>query len=297
MDIDGVAGGRHGDPSGGESSLRSIVRILASLGSLALFSSMLYYFGWVHTAAQARYFGFDSTFYDMSSADYTIRSTSAALPSFAAGVVIVLASICLTDALNVRLAPGSRARRTIIRALSVGGIGLVLAGVLGLPGTSQSPSIWPATTLIVGGGLTCVGLALSDARMKRAVMIAALLLAVVGAFHAVRVYAMSTGFARAKESALEMDRTAIIQIYATSDPQLLPLGSVQRTVLTTESGEIVYRYDCLHLLDRIGDRLLLVPHGYSSDANRRVVYVVDVDVVRVDFDVRYVARNEQPPCG
>lgn len=43
-------------------------------------------------------------------------------------------------------------------------------------------------------------------------------------------------------------------------------------------------------------RALPVEAPYSTDANRRVVFVVDIDQVRVDFDVRYVERNENPPC-
>jgi hypothetical protein len=111
------------------------------------------------------------------------------------------------------------------------------------------------------------------------------------------VYATSTGRARAEQSAKEMDSTAIIRIYSVHDPQFLRVSSLRRSVVTNEAGETLFRYDCLHLLDRVGDQLFLVPHGYSSDANRRVVFVVDVDDVRVDFDVRYVERNEAPPCN
>ena len=111
-----------------------------------------------------------------------------------------------------------------------------------------------------------------------------------------RVYATSTGRDRAERSAEEMDGTAIVTVYATEDPELLRVGSLRRDTRVSETGATLYLYSCLHVLDRIGDRLFLVPHGYSTNASRRVLYIVDRDVVRIDVDARYVERGEEPPC-
>jgi len=269
---------------------------LGSLGSVAVLSALLYYFGWVHTAAQAKYFGFDSTFYDMSSADYTIRSTGAALPAVAVGVIVLLGVAVGLDELVARLAD-ERRRRLIVRCTLPLGVLLVVLGVIGLVDSGSRLPAWPAMALLGGSLLAAVGVILGRARRRTWVLLAIGLLGLVGAFDAIRVYATTVGIERAERSALEMDSTALVRVYASEDPQLLVVGSLVRDVLTSESGQTIYRYDCLHLLDRIGQQLFLVPHGYSTDANRRVVYVVDVDDVRVDIDARYVERRETPPCS
>ena len=61
-----------------------------------------------------------------------------------------------------------------------------------------------------------------------------------------------------------MDGTAIVTVYATEDPELLRVGSLRRDTRVSETGATLYLYSCLHVLDRIGDRLFLVPHGYST---------------------------------
>ena len=268
----------------------------ASLGSVAVLSALLYYFGWVHTAAQAKYFGLDSTFYNLSSADYTLRSVGAALPTFAVGIIIVFVVVLGIDALD-RHVTSSEARQAIVLSTVATGSILLVVGVVALVLEESLLTAWPAILLLTGAALGGTGVVLSRLKRRASMLAAVVLLAVVGAFHSVRVYATTTGRDRAERSALEMDATPIVSVYAAEDPELLRVGSVRRFVRVSETGATLYRYDCLHVLDRIGDQLFLVPHGYSTNADRRVLYVVDRDVVRIDVDVRYLERGEDPPCS
>ncbi len=268
---------------------------VASIGSFAFLSALLFYFGWVHTAAQAQYFGFDSTFYDLSSTDYTLRSVSAALPAFAAGAMIAAGR---DDPLRPRGRRPSRPGDPTARELrgAARRSHAVVLGVVRL-GADQSTDPAQAVLLLAGGGLLVGGALLGDLHRRHLVVGVAALLVAAGSFQAVRSLASATGRARAEDSALEVDSTSLVRVFADGDLHLTRVGSLVVTALVGNDGTTTYVYDCLHVLDRIGDRLFLVPHGYSTRANRRVVYVVEMDAVRVDVDaaVRRATRSPAVP--
>ena len=135
-------------------------RVAASVGSVAVLSSLLFYFGWVHTAAQAKYFGLDSTFYDLSSAEYTLRSVGAALPSFAAGTLLMTLVFLGVDALDRHLTSSERRHAVVVSTISAGSILLVI-GVVALILSGSSLTVWPAVLLLVGASLAGTGLVLS----------------------------------------------------------------------------------------------------------------------------------------
>lgn len=294
IDSDSAGAAQVGDAADTGRTMQWLLRAAASVGSVALLSTLLFYFGWVHTAAQAKYFGFDSTLYDLSSTEYTLRSVSTALPSLAVATLVMLGLTVIYDRIDSRLVEPVRRRRTSSAAVVVGVLSVVFG--VGLLSGDQSTNATPAILLLAGSALLAGGALLSDTRRRLLLVAVAALLAVAGAFQAVRAFASTTGRARAEESALEMDSTALLRVFSAEELQLTKVGSLRASVSVDDDGGKTYVYDCLHLLDRIGARYFLVPHGYSRQANRRIVYIVDVEAVRIDVDARYLERREAPPC-
>ena len=211
-------------------------------GRFAFLSALLFYFGWVHTAAQAQYFGFDSTFYDLSSTDYTLRSVSAALPAFATGAIIALAATILYDRVDAALVDRAIRRRVSSVVLLVGAIAVVL-GVVRL-GADQSTDPAQAVLLLAGGGLLVGGALLGDLHRRHLVVGVAALLVAAGSFQAVRSLASATGRARAEDGALEVDSTSLVRVYADGDLHLTRVGSLVVTALVGNDGTTTYVYDC-----------------------------------------------------
>jgi hypothetical protein len=115
-------------------------------------------------------------------------------------------------------------------------------------------------------------------------VMASLGLVVVGAFAFVTVYAGRTGAERAMQYNREVGHLAHLTIFS-DDPLDLPeTQGIHVEVLHHQGSAPSYRYDCVDLLVRMADTLLVVPTNYATDGRRQAIYTVDVRSVHVSFN-------------
>ncbi len=120
---------------------------------------------------------------------------------------------------------------------------------------------------------------------------------VVGAFAWVHIYARTAGVERAREITMETQGLADLLVYSREPLPLFAVHDVRMTLLNENGpGPVVFRYQCLKLLTPFNDTLFVVPDDYALDGNARVVYVIDANAVRLDFDGRQMATGQAAEC-
>ncbi len=274
-----------------------------SLGSTiiapaTLLSTLLFYFGYVSSRAQYRYFGLDVDTVGLSTQDYVMRSPQALLVPLLT-LTLGGAALLLVH-LAVRRHPPPRA--AVHTLLAVGALAL-LGGVV-LVATYAQVGTWSAyplvTPLLLAGGSAGALYALRlpgapallgptdvEGRALRRGVLALALVAIVGClFWATATIAEWSGLGNGMRTARHLDRLPPV-VLDTRERLFLTDGIVEETSLPKEEGNhFRYRYRGLRLLVQGDGRLFLVPDTWSASASTIVVPMDDS--VRVRF--RFVNR-------
>lgn len=271
-----------------------------SLGSTiiapaTLLSTLLFYFGYVSSRAQYRYFGVDVDTVGLSTQDYVMRSPQALLVPLLA-LTLGGAGLLLVH-LAVRRHPPPRAA---VRGVLVAAVVTVLAGGV-LIATYAQVGDWPAyplvTPLLLAAGSAGVLWAMrlpgapsflaptdADGRALRRGILALALVAIVGClFWATATVAEWTGLGNGMRTARNLDRLSPV-ILDTRERLFLTDGIVEETALPVGDGsQFRYRYRGLRLLIEGDGRLFLVPETWSEHASTIVVPLDDSVRVRFQF--------------
>ncbi len=295
-------------PAATADRLAPLVKVVTEIGSLAaLFTALLYYFGWARSEAQARAFGADAGVFDMSTADYLLRSIDVLfIPVF-----MLLVACYLGVRVHRRLtapgraaAPASRAgpepappapRGSAVRCARllrlswlipvVIGMPLALAslfGVLGDLGSTTFP-LWVAIGIVgttYGAVLHRTVQGRPPPSLGTIALIAALL--AVTLFWTAERFARMTGAAMADEiKAAPADHLARVTVYSVRRLHL-STDRVRETPTPGPEPGYGYRYDGLFLLQRSGDKYFLLSDGWA-DGQGRLVVLPDSDSIRLEF--------------
>jgi hypothetical protein len=263
-----------------------------------LLSTLLFYFGYVSSRAQYRYFGLDIDTVGLSTQDYVMRSPQALL------VPLLAISLGGAALLLVHLAVRRRPPPVVVvRALLVVSVAAVLVGVVLIGGYAAfggwAPYALVTPLLLAAGsggvlyatrlpGAPALFSAVSEeTRTLRRGLLAFALVAIIGClFWATATVAEWTGLGNGMRTARNLDDLAPV-ILDTQDRLFLTDGIVKETALpASEEARFRFRYRGLRLLIQGDGALFLVPERWSpSDSTLRVP--LD-DSIRVQF--RFVNR-------
>jgi hypothetical protein len=271
------------------------------IAPITVLTALLFYFGYVSSRAQFRYFGLDVDTIGLSTNDFVMRSPQVLLVPL---LVVALAAMALfLGHVWVRRHPPSP--RTVGRSMAVAllvlGAGLVLLlGYAWFGHWLPYPLVTPA---LLGAGTAALTYLLwlpsapgwlqrsadDRARWVRPAMTAmALVVVATCLFWATATLAEWTGRGNAKQTARQLDELPAV-ILDTPERLFLTDGIVEETALPAETDAgFRFRYRGLRLLIQGEGQMFLVPDRWSP-SNSTLVVPMD-GTVRVQF--RFV--NQAP---
>ncbi len=264
-----------------------------------LLSTLLFYFGYVSSRAQYRYFGVDVDTVGLSTQDYVMRSPQALLVPLLA-ISLGGAGLLLLHA-AVRRHPPSVGTVRVLLAVSAATltIGLVLIGAFAVFGSWWAYPLVTPLLLAAGSAGALYALRLpgappllgrgdpEGAGLRRGVLAFAAIAIVTCLFWATATLAEWSGSGNGMRTARHLDQLAPV-ILDTRERLFLTDGIVRETALPTgEEDRFRFRYRGLRLLVHGDDKLFLVPNKWSS-SNSTLVVPLDGSV-RVQF--RFVNRE------
>lgn len=258
------------------------LRLLTAFGSpIALVTTLMLYFGWVRSEAQAREFGADASVFEMSGQELVLRSVDILF------VPVIL--LMLLALLAMRLDPWLRGHARWIApplryAWVLVPLGLVLRGLTGEVGDALLP-LW----VFLGIGGTAYGALLrrhgtgdDPAPVRFGSVVVVVLLLTVVLFWQTERWAQLSGRALADE--LKADIATELQPVTlfTADRLHTDAGGVTESSIDGTDAAFNFRYDGLYLLQRSGGKYFLLSDGWSAGEGRLVV-VPDTDAARLEF--------------
>ncbi|MEV4641157.1 hypothetical protein AB0J80_27825 [Actinoplanes sp. NPDC049548] len=258
--------------------------MISVVSPVAVGTVLLFYFGWVRTKTEAAALGYDSKILEFTTADYVLRSINVLSLPVVAVLVLMLIVLHAHRWLIVRLGPTGRMRLayTLLRSWL---FSLVLVTVLvQLTPSLITPALPPILTCAVGFALYGDYLRASVRPGRRwslairLVMGALLVLAVIADTERL-ARAMGEGFAQSV--AADQGQLTAVEVYSAKDFFL-----TVPNVTTTRAGgtDTVYRfhYSGLRLLQRTGDKYLLINDGWTRETGR-VLLLRDSGDIRLEF--------------
>lgn len=267
-----------------------VLRLLAHVGSpIALATSLLLFFGWTRTRAEARTFGYDVSVTGMSAQDFVLKSV---LILYVPVLILLIAAIGLAwlHAQAIRIAQGNTGVR---RALAWFAEALVTSWPIWLVLGVFAVLFLPPLRLFAIPALLTVALVSimygDHLRSRlhrrdrlpsamRTLLIATLLLAV---FWDTERVAGAVGSAYASQIA--SDPRQLVAVTVSSPKRLgIAVPGIVESKLTAADSAYPYRYDGLRLLQVSGGRYFLISQDWST-ANRRVLVIKITDPYRVEF--------------
>jgi hypothetical protein len=274
---------RGGDRDGAGLSER-FKTVLSVASPLAVGTVLLFYFGWVRTKTEAAALGYDSKILEFTTADYVVRSINVlSLPVVA---VLVLALIVLRAHrwLTIRLGPAGRLRLAHVLLRSwlfwlVVGVFLVLF----LPSVA-TPALPPVLTCAVASGLYGDHLRATvepDRRWSLAVRIVVIALLVIAVIADTERLARAMGEGLATSVVADPGQLAAVELYSAKD-LALAVPNVTATRVGQPDAAYRFHYSGLRLLQRSGDKYLLINDGWTRETGR-VLLLRDSADIRLEF--------------
>ena len=260
-----------------------------------LLSTLLFYFGYVSSRAQYRYFGLDVDTVGLSTQDYVMRSPQALLVPLLA-ISLGGAGLLLVHLAVRRHPPPATAVRVLLVVAVLGLLGgLVLVGGYAAFGDWAAYPLVTPLLLAAGSAGVLYGMRLpgapaflqaADAEslgLRRGVLAFALVAIVGCLFWATATVAEWSGLGNGMRTARNLDRLAPV-ILDTQERLFLTDGIVKETALPAAEGDrFRFRYRGLRLLIQGDGTLFLVPNRWSPSDSTLMVPLDDS--VRVQFRV------------
>lgn len=288
---------------GGPSAFEHVSRWLgvgsSVIAPVTLLTTLLFYFGYVSSRAEFRYFGLDVDTIGLSTNDFVMRSPQVLLVPLLV-VALIGVSLLLAHARIRRHPPTARAvGRSMSCALVVLAVGLIL--LLGYPWFGRWAPYAVVTPSLLGAGTAALAYLFwtptAPAWLRRSgddrarwvrpgVTALALVVVATSMFWATATLAEWTGRGNAMATARHLDELPAV-ILDTTHRLYLTDGIVEETALPNEDPEgFRFRYRGLRLLIHGEGQLFLVPDQWSA-SNSTLVVPFDSSV-RVQF--RFVNR-------
>lgn len=261
---------------------------------VTLLSALLFYFGYVSSRAQYRYFGVDVDTIGLSTRDYVMRSPQALLVPL---LVIALggAVLLLVHLLVLRRPPDA----ALLRACLVAGWLALVAGLgllFGYPLVGSWPPYGLVTPLVLaaGVGLVAYALHLDPAHRARPAgappwvrpsgFALAVLVVATCLFWTTATVAEWSGRGTAMRTARQLDALPSVILDTRERLYLTDDQIIEETALPAADGQTFrYRYRGLRLLIQGDDRMFLVPERWSPSNSTLLVELDDSVRVRFQF--------------
>jgi hypothetical protein len=265
---------------------RDALRLIATVGSpIAIGTGPLFYFGWVRASVQAERLGYDTSILDWSIQDYILRSINVLYIPLVALLLLMLLLVWLHQRLVVpRLEDKKLA--WVPGGLKASWIGWVLAAALLVAVVPPLRRVAIPVCLTLALLCALYGEALErqinkQARMALAAMALILVLLAFAVFWDAERVARTIGEGWADDIAANPRQLVAVTIYSPKDLEIDARGVVE-TRLTEPDSAYRYRYDGFRLLQRSGDRYLLISELWDA-GSRRVIVLRDTDAIRMEF--------------
>jgi hypothetical protein len=281
-----------------------LARIASLLAPTTFITGLLFYFGYVTSGAQYRYFGLTQQVLGFSSQDYLLRSIEALYAPLIAlflGAAVIGWGHSLIVAYLTRGAKPRHVRRAR-RQVQVGALALVILGVLlcsrGVVGIvipriaiteaiATTPLSLGSGVLLVAYGRYLAGRFGQPAWLRRmlsprldhllAVVVGALVLLTV--FWAVNSYAVAYGQTEGRRLASSLTELPAV-VLESKDERSIGYNSLVFEEVPDQP--FPFRYSELRLLYASNDKYFLIPEQWSAE-DGRVLVVTDDDSIRLQL--------------
>jgi hypothetical protein len=279
------------DNSASSSSMGSVgnaLRLVATIGSpIAIASGLLFYFGWVRASVQARQLGYDTAILDWSVQDYILRSILVMFIPLMALAALMLLLIWLHQRLVLPMVDSGRLATWLPRGLR--GSWLLWASVAvvlslftaSLSGIIVSAAITLALLCALYGDLLERRLT-GSTRTSSAAKVLILVLLAFAVFWNVERLANIVGEEYAAQITANPRQLLAVTVYSPKSLELHVPGVVE-TKLGNPDSAYRYRYDGLRLVQRSGNRYLLMSEQWNAQATR-IIVLRDTDTIRMEFN-------------
>jgi hypothetical protein len=263
------------------------LRLIATIGSpIAIATGLLFYFGWARASVQARQLGYDTAILDWSVQDYILRSILVLFIPLMLLVALMLLLTWLHQRLVLPMADSGRLATWLPRALRGAWLLWVTVAVTLSVLAAPLSGILVATAVTVS--LLCSLYAdLLERRLTgrtRTSSVAEALVLVLLAFavfwEAERL-ANLVGKAYATQITANPRQLLAVTVYSSKSLEIHVQG-VAETKLSNPQSAYRYRYDGLRLVQRSGDRYLLMSEHWDARTSR-IIVLRETDATRMEF--------------
>lgn len=292
------------EPVANDPSLRRTLQLVGTVVAPTTFiTSLLFYFGWVRTAAQASRMGLDTTILGYSTQDYVLRSIRSMFVPLTVGLLLVVAGLWVHTGVSGevarrRTADEPRGLRPLRRAawaavgagLACAAVGLYDQVVPDLPTNLRGPLCFSAAVVLLSYAIFLLRGPLArpaetDRRTERWVgaartTIVGLLLA-LSLFWSVSDYAKTVG--RRLGDRILSGQAGLPSVVVYSPRRLyLDFNGVTETALDGTDGAYRFRYEGLQFLERTGGRYFLRP-ATAEPTQRVTIVLLEADAPQLQF--------------
>jgi hypothetical protein len=276
-----------------------------------LIVGLLYYFGYIRSAALYTYFGLDLYALDLTSQDYLLRGVDALYVPLVSLLLIILGIVWTRRFLGRVVARSTHRRRLRVAAYCLAAFGgtIFLVGVLGI--VVPDAALPLMTPLSIGLGVVLASLGVSHLLRSNSDNTRTSLtdlerpLGIVGSRHSSRSqppdrasfvllsgvvvlslfwtaneYAQAYGRGRAETLSLQLTERPSV-IVDTRDRLLPDAPRITETALEA-TGTYRYRYRGYRLLAQSDDTIFLIPEAWTPTSGA-ILAVPDNDLVRLQF--------------
>lgn len=265
----------------------SALRLVATVGSpIAIVTGLLFYFGWVRATVQARRLGYDTAILDWSIQDYMLRSILVLFIPLMALVAFMLLLTWLHQRLVLPMVDSGRLAPWLPRGLR--GSWLLLAAAAIFLSLFAAPLSGIVIPIAVTLALLCALYGdLLERRLTgrpRTVSAAKVLILVLLAFAVfwdVERLASVVGEGYAAQITANPRQLLAVTVYSPKSLEIYVPG-VTETKLSNADSAYRYRYDGLRLVQRSGDRYLLMSEQVDARTSR-IIVLRETDTIRMEF--------------
>ena len=272
------------------SGVGNALRLVATIGSpIAIATGLLFYFGWARATSQARRLGYDTAILDWSIQDYILRSILVLFIPLMALVILLLLLLWLHHRLVLPMVEARRLGRLTswlprgLRASWILWVSAAIAVLLfaaSLSGIAISASVTLALLCAMYGDLLERRLT-GKTRTSSAAKALILVLLAFSVFWNTERLAKVMGEGYAEQIMADPRRLLAVTVYSPKSLELRARGVVE-TKLGSRESAYRYRYDGLRLVQRSGDRYLLMGEVWDARSSR-IIVLRDTDTIRMEF--------------
>lgn len=252
-------------------------------------TALLFYFGWVRATVQANELGYDPSIMNLSTTDYILKNVNVLFFPLMLLIIVSLGVHWLHQRMVVRGTGRSR-RAILLRVARLLGLSWIGWGVLGITVVAFAP--WAIGRFVLPVSITLAllcavygralhrritGVELWSSTGKVLVMV---LLAFAVFWDTERV-AKIMGEGYAAQLAANPEQLVAVTVYSAKSLEIGAAGVVETTLGKSDS-EYRYRYSGLRLLQRSGERYVLINERWDAQQGR-IIVLRETDNLRMEF--------------